>query len=51
MPLCRITASRDVDLAPTSLPRLLGQTQQFLGQVLHQVAPEQGHAARHVQRR
>jgi hypothetical protein len=34
----RITAVRDVDLAPTSLPRLLGQTGQFLGQVLHQVA-------------
>ena len=34
----RITAARDVDLAPTSLPRILGQTQQFLGQVLHQVA-------------
>ena len=34
----RITAARDVDLAPTSLPRLLGQTQQLLGQVLHQVA-------------
>lgn len=34
----RITAARDVNLAPTSLPRLLGQTQQFFGQVLHQVA-------------
>ena len=34
----RITAAREVDLAPTSLPRLLGQTQQFLGQMLHQVA-------------
>ena len=34
----RITAARDVDLAPTSLPRLLGSAQQFLGQVLHQVA-------------
>ena len=34
----RITAARNVDLAPTSLPRILGQTQQFLGQVLHQVA-------------
>jgi hypothetical protein len=34
----RITAARDIDLAPTSLPRLLGQTQQFLGQMLHQVA-------------
>ena len=34
----RITAARDVDLAPTSLPRLLGQTQQFLEQMLHQVA-------------
>ena len=38
----RITAARDVDLAPTSLPRLLGNAQQFLGQVLHQVtAPGQ----------
>jgi hypothetical protein len=34
----RITAARDIDLAPTSLDRLVGQTQQFLGQVLHQVA-------------
>ena len=34
----RIAAARDVDLAPTSIPRLLGQTGQFLGQVLHQVA-------------
>jgi hypothetical protein len=34
----RITAGRDVDLAPTSLPRLLGQTGQLLGQMLHQVA-------------
>jgi hypothetical protein len=34
----RITAARDVDLVPTSLDRLLGQTQQLLGQVLHQVA-------------
>ena len=38
----RITAARDVDLAPTSLPRLLGQTQQFLGQMLHQVATPAG---------
>ena len=29
---------REVHLAPTSLPRLLGQTQQFLGQRLHPVA-------------
>jgi hypothetical protein len=34
----RITAARDVDLVPTSFDRLLGQTQQLLGQVLHQVA-------------
>ena len=34
----RITAARDVDLVPTSLDRLLGQTWQALGQVLHQVA-------------
>jgi hypothetical protein len=34
----RITAVRDVDLVPTSLDRFLGQTQQLLGQVLHQVA-------------
>ena len=34
----RITAARDVDLVPTSLDRLLGQTQQLLGQMLHQVA-------------
>jgi hypothetical protein len=34
----RISAARDVDLAPTSLDRLVGQTQQLLGQVLHQVA-------------
>ena len=34
----RITAARDVDLVPTSLDRILGQTQQLLGQVLHQVA-------------
>ena len=48
----RITAARDVDLAPTSLPRILGQTQQFLGQVLHQVAaPGQIRPARHAGRR
>lgn len=34
----RISAARDVDLAPTSLDRLVGQTQQLIGQVLHQVA-------------
>jgi hypothetical protein len=34
----RITAAREVDLVPTSPGRLLGQTQQLLGQVLHQVA-------------
>lgn len=34
----RIDAARDLDLAPTTLPRLVGQTQQLLGQVLHQVA-------------
>ncbi|MDT7579121.1 MAG: hypothetical protein QOK35_385 [Pseudonocardiales bacterium] len=34
----RISAARDVDLAPTSLDRLVGQTQQLLGQVLHQDA-------------
>jgi hypothetical protein len=34
----RISAAREIDLAPTSLDRLVGQTQQFLGQVLHQVA-------------
>jgi hypothetical protein len=34
----RITAASDVDLAPTSLERLVGTTQQFLGQVLHQVS-------------
>jgi hypothetical protein len=34
----RITAARDVDLVPTSFERLLGQTWQALGQVLHQVA-------------
>jgi hypothetical protein len=33
----RISAERDLDLAPTTLPRLVGQTQQLLGQVLHQV--------------
>ena len=34
----RITAARDLDLAPTSLERFVGQTTQLLGQVLHQVA-------------
>jgi hypothetical protein len=34
----RITAARDVDLVPTSLDRIVGTTQQLLGQVLHQVA-------------
>ena len=34
----RITAARDVHLATTSLPRLLDQTQQLVGQLLHQVA-------------
>jgi len=34
----RITAAREFDLAPTSLDRIVGQTQQLLGQVLHQVA-------------
>jgi hypothetical protein len=34
----RITAAKDVHLAPTSLPRLLDQTQHLVGQVLHQVA-------------
>ena len=34
----RISAASDVDLAPTSLDRVVGLTQQFLGQVLHQVA-------------
>jgi hypothetical protein len=34
----RITAARAVDLVPTSLDRFLGQTQQLIGQVLHQVA-------------
>jgi hypothetical protein len=34
----RITASGEFDLAPTSLDRLVGQTQQLLGLVLHQVA-------------
>ncbi len=34
----RISAARTFDLAPTTLERLLGQTQQLLGQVLHQVA-------------
>ena len=33
----RITAASAVDLAPTSLPRIVGQTQQLLGQVRHQV--------------
>ena len=34
----RITAERAFDLAPTSLDRIVGQTTQFLGQVLHQIA-------------
>jgi hypothetical protein len=34
----RINAARDLDLAPTSLDRIVEQTQQLLGQVLHQVA-------------
>jgi len=34
----RITAARELDLVPTSLDRLVGQTQQLLEQVLHQVA-------------
>ncbi len=34
----RISAARTVDLAPTSLDRLVGEAQQILGQVLHQVA-------------
>ena len=33
----RITAAGGFDLAPTSLDRLVGQTQQLLGLVLHQV--------------
>jgi hypothetical protein len=34
----RITAAREVDLVPTSLDRIVEQTQHLLGQVLHQVA-------------
>jgi hypothetical protein len=34
----RITAASALDLVPTSLDRLVGHTQQVLGQVLHQVA-------------
>jgi hypothetical protein len=34
----RNTAARDVALVPTSLDRIVGTTQQLLGQVLHQVA-------------
>ena len=34
----RIDAARSVDLAPTSLDRLVGQTQQLFGQLLHQAA-------------
>ena len=34
----RISAASDVDLAPTSLDRVVGLTQQFLGQMLHQVS-------------
>jgi hypothetical protein len=33
----RITAARRLDLAPTSWERLVGQTQQLVGQVLHQI--------------
>jgi len=32
----RISAARDIDLAPTSVDGLVGLTQQLLGQVLHQ---------------
>ncbi len=34
----RISAARTVDLAPTSLERFVGEAQQLLGQVLHQIA-------------
>jgi hypothetical protein len=34
----RITAAGAFDLVPTSLDRIVGTTQQLLGQVLHQVA-------------
>ncbi len=34
----RISATRTFDIAPTSLDRLVGLTQQLLGQVLHQIA-------------
>jgi autotransporter translocation and assembly factor TamB len=34
----RITAAGDFDLAPTSLDRLVGQTQQLLGLLLHQAS-------------
>jgi len=38
----RISAARDLDLAPTSVDRIVGLTQQLLGQALHQVnAPGQ----------
>lgn len=36
----RITAARDVDLAPTSLDRLVGQTQDLLGQLRHLVTAQ-----------
>jgi hypothetical protein len=36
----RITAARDVDLAPTSLDRIVGQTQDLLGQLRHLVAAQ-----------
>jgi hypothetical protein len=36
----RIAAARDVDLAPTSLDRLVGQTQDLLGQLRHLVTAQ-----------
>ena len=36
----RISAARDVDLAPTSLDRLVGQTQDLLGQLRHLVTAQ-----------
>jgi hypothetical protein len=36
----RILAARDVDLAPTSLDRLVGQTQDLLGQLRHLVTAQ-----------
>jgi hypothetical protein len=36
----RIAAARDVDLAPTSLDRILGQTQDLLGQLRHLVTAQ-----------